>query len=344
MPDDYDDIRRRLTNYEKGLYFELGRAQERGETPEKGWVRQFRIETKEGARVLDNARTAGRGTEAVERKSGRINEVDARAQLRKERDGLKSGQLAQSRWETVAGEKVPEKVREDMRALARDFPGRFKHEIVSRADALRAIRLGESLVSKQLELVRAYELDRADRARQRLANIRRIARAKERAEHFRTMDVFRESAARGRADAPRQVQAERAEQAREQAERAKAREAPATERERAERKAAELIAQLYPPPSQSPVRETDTERAERDRAETQWQQKEAEKARAAQEYAERRRAAELAQIPPEVAQLLALGQAQAPEAAVRTPPGYAPGVERGGTRGQEQIRGQTRDR
>lgn len=240
----------------------------------------------------------------------------------------------------MAGEKVPDKVREDMRALARDFPGRFHHEIVSRTDALRAIRLGQSLMSKQLELVRAYELDRADRARQRLENIRRIVRAKERAEQFRTMEAFREAAARGRADAPRQVQAEREQRARERAEQAKVRETPATEREQAERKAVELIAQLYPPPG----READSERTERDRAHAQWLEREAEKARVAREYAERRRAAELAQLPPEVARLLALGQAHTPEAAVRTPPGHAPGVERGGTRGQEQSRGQTRDR
>lgn len=35
MPDEYDVIRRRLTNYEKGLYFELGRARERGKLPKK---------------------------------------------------------------------------------------------------------------------------------------------------------------------------------------------------------------------------------------------------------------------------------------------------------------------
>ncbi|MGY1981159.1 hypothetical protein [Nocardia gipuzkoensis] len=86
MPDEYDAIRQRLTNYEKGLYFELGRAQERGETPEKGWVRQFRIETSKGPRVLDNARTEDRGTRGVERKSGRVNERDTREQL------VKSGQ------------------------------------------------------------------------------------------------------------------------------------------------------------------------------------------------------------------------------------------------------------
>jgi hypothetical protein len=181
VPDEYDEYRRRerLTNYERGLYFELGRAHIRGETPERGWARQFKIETGKGSRVLDSAKTEGRGVRAVERKSGRVNEKDTRDQLARERAGLASGQLAYSTWETVEGEKLPDKVREDMQALARDFPGRFDHQVISRADALRAIQLGQSLMSKQLELVRAYELTRADRARKRLEKIREIVRARE---------------------------------------------------------------------------------------------------------------------------------------------------------------------
>lgn len=179
MPDEYDAIRKRLTRYERGLYFELGRARERGETRDKGWVPQFEIRTSEGARILDSARTHGRGTEGVERKSGRVNERDTYFQLFKERAALESGQLTRSRWETVAGEKIPDKVRRQLEALARDYPGRFHHEVVSRADALRAIRLGRSLASRQLELIRPYELDRADRARKRLEKIREIVRARE---------------------------------------------------------------------------------------------------------------------------------------------------------------------
>ncbi|WP_433598934.1 hypothetical protein ACQPXH_24995 [Nocardia sp. CA-135953] len=179
MPDEYDAVRRDLSNYEKGVYFELGRAHERGETQEKGWVRQFEIRTSEGPRVLDSARTDGRGTRSVERKSGRVNERGAHEQLKKERAGLESQQLTHSTWETVEGEQLPDKVREDMHELSRDFPGRFHHEIVSRTDAARAIRLGQSLMSKQLELIRAYELTRADRARKRLEKIREIVRARE---------------------------------------------------------------------------------------------------------------------------------------------------------------------
>ncbi|MEV3962166.1 hypothetical protein AB0M34_14910 [Nocardia sp. NPDC050193] len=179
MPDDYDAIRRRLTRYERGLYFELGRARERGETADKGWVRQFEIQTGAGARILDSARTHGRSVQGVERKSGRVNERDANDQLTRERAALTTGRMSHSRWETVAGERIPEKTRKQLADMARDFPGRFQHEVVSRADALRAIQLGRSLASKQLELIRPYELDRADRARKRLDKIREIVRARD---------------------------------------------------------------------------------------------------------------------------------------------------------------------
>ncbi|WP_280313649.1 hypothetical protein [Nocardia abscessus] len=359
MPDEYDAIRQRLTNYEKGLYFELGRAQERGETPEKGWVRQFRIETSKGPRVLDNARTEDRGTRGVERKSGRINERDTREQLVKERAGLESGQLTRSRWETVAGEKVPRAVAAELQAMARDFPGRFHHEIVSRADALRAMQLGQSLMSKQLELMRVYELDRAERARERLAKIREIVRAQERAEGFRKMQQFREAAARGRAEAPQQ--AERDRQAREQAERAQqAHRTPETERARVEREAAERVAREFPPPSQYPQWEAADagDQAAREAADAVRAEREAVEARAAAE--KEREAAALQALNAarnaafkeldekgrlsEVERVLWLGQAQHPQAAVRQPPGSAPSVLRGGTgQGQERSRGLSRE-
>ncbi|MGK8504165.1 hypothetical protein [Nocardia asiatica] len=352
MPDDYDAIRRRLTNYEKGLYFELGRAHELGETPEKGWVRQFRIPTSKGPRVLDNARTEGRSTRGVERKSGRINEQDSREQLVRERAGLDAGVLANSRWETVAGEKIPPRTARDLQAMARDFGERFQHVIVSRADALRAIQLGQSLVSRQLELVRPYELHRADRARERLAKIRQITRAQERAEKFRKAQQFREAATRGRADAPQRIEHDR----RARAEAAQAREArrtPENERARIEREAAERVAQKFSVPSQYQGRETaDTgEQAAREAAEAASVGRSAadkERQAALQDLNKARDAAfreldEKGRLS-EVERLLWLGQAQHPQAAVRQSPVHAPNVERGGTgRGQDRSREVTRE-
>ncbi|WP_147403830.1 hypothetical protein [Nocardia panacis] len=216
MPDEYDKFRKGLSNYERGLYFELGRAHERGETPDRGWVRQFRIETGKGERVLDSARTDGTGTEARERKSGKIDER-ALHQLRKERSGLASGQITRDTWERVAGENVHPKVADEIRTMEKDFPGRYECLEVARADALRAMKLGQSLVSQQLELFRAYELDRADRARKRLEHIREIVKARERAERLREMQRFREAAERGRAEARERVERAREEREREQA-------------------------------------------------------------------------------------------------------------------------------
>ncbi|MFI2284606.1 hypothetical protein [Nocardia beijingensis] len=348
-----------MTNYEKGLYFELGRAHERGETPERGWVRQFAIKTDKGVRVVDSARTEGRGADSVERKSGRVNERDARRQLDLERLALESGRISRSRWETVSGEKVPDKVREDIREMVHDFGDKFTHVVISRADALRAMKLGQSLASQQLELVRAYELDRAERARQRLAKIRQTVRAQERAEKFRRMQQFREAATRGRLDAP---QVERDRQARADAERARqALQTPETQRARIEREAAERVAQEFPVPSQYQERETsDTgEQAVREAADVAGVEREAAEARAAAAEKEREAAfkaldearnAAFKELDEkgrlsEVERLLWLGQAQHPQAAVRQPPGHAPGVARGGTgHGQDRARGITRDR
>lgn len=179
--------------------------------------------------MLDSARTEGRGAKGIERKSGRVNERDSLRQLERERAGLESGQIAYSRWESVEGEKVPPAVAKEMQDLARDFPGRFHHEIVSRADALRAMQLGQSLASKQLELVRAYELDRANRARQRLENIRAIVQARE------------AKAREERGQTPQQTR---------------------EKRQQKEREAAQRVAQEFTPPGQSPAREA-TDAADR---------------------------------------------------------------------------------
>ncbi|NKY48270.1 hypothetical protein [Nocardia cerradoensis] len=167
MPDEYDGIRGGLSNYERGLYFELGRAHIRGETAERGWVRQFQLQVGNRARILDSARTDGRGTRGVERKSGRIHERSTLEQLRRERSALESGKLTHSRWETVAGEKIPRSVGDELRAMTRDFPGRFEHEVLSRADAARALELGRSLASRLPKVREAAERLRQNEERQR---------------------------------------------------------------------------------------------------------------------------------------------------------------------------------
>jgi hypothetical protein len=87
-----------------------------------------------------------------------------------------------------------------MAAMAREFPGRFVHEEVSRADAVRAIQIGKSLAAKQLELIPAHLLVRAERARQRLARIREIVRAREATERAERQRAERERRAQELSD------------------------------------------------------------------------------------------------------------------------------------------------
>ncbi|MFJ1461266.1 hypothetical protein [Nocardia sp. N2S4-5] len=330
MPDEYDAARRNLSNYERGLYFELGRAHVRGETPERGWVRQFVIKVGRNKRVLDSARTEGRGARSVERKSGKINERETRQQLKVERAALETGQLTHSGWETVAGERMPAAVLADIRAMQRDFPGRFRHEVISRADALRAIEIGRSLVSKQLELVRAYELDRADRARKRLANIREIVRQRE----------AKAKEERERAERERKVREERARLQREAADR--------VAREFAEKYRALLSRDREPNEGNSARAREEAAAAEklkqreRDEADEKARQKQREAADRLAEHAQRAREAAANRQPGDMVREVAdIMQVSRPTAGIESPHREPPHA--GHTRGHREERGRERD-
>ncbi|WP_280379001.1 hypothetical protein [Nocardia wallacei] len=323
MPDDYDAVRRNLSNYERGLYFELGRAHIRGETPENGWVRQFEIKVGGKIRRLDSARTEGRGVRSRERKSGQVHERETLEQLRRERAALRTGQLTHSGWETVAGEKMPRTVRDELHQMARDFPGRFHHEVISRADALRALELGKSLASRQLELIRSYQLTRADRARKRLANIREIVRkreAKAKEDRARTERETREARQRIQRETADRVAREfrlpevlRRDRENRDAERAQAREAADAAEARRAREAA-------------------------DKAERQRQREAAERLAAFRQQAREATAAgRVVRGGPEIADLLIVGRAT-PGAA---PPHREP-PQAGSTRGGREDRGRER--
>lgn len=330
MPDDYDAVRRNLSNYERGLYFELGRAHIRGETPEKGWVRQFEIKVGGKIRRLDSARTEGRGVRSRERKSGQVHERETLEQLRRERAALRTGQLTHSGWETVAGEKMPRTVRDELHQMARDFPGRFHHEVISRADALRALQLGKSLASRQLELIRSYQLTRADRARKRLANIREIVRKREaqaKEDRARTERETREARQRIQRETADRVAREfpvpevlRRDRENRDAERAQAREAAdaAAEARRAQEAA--------------------------DKAERQRQREAAERLAAFRQQAREATAAGRVRGGPEIADLLIVGRATPGAAPPHREPPQA-GTTRGGRedRGRERGIERTRD-
>ncbi|MGK8521536.1 hypothetical protein ACRS6B_08245 [Nocardia asteroides] len=216
---------------------------------------------------------------------------------------------------------------------------------------------------KQLELPGVAEKAREEKAQElqkRRDKIALLAKARGQAEKFRNMLRFRDGATRGRAEAPERVERDR--QAQEQAK--LARQARETPDARVAREAAERVALEFPVPEQFQLREAadTTEQAARETADAASLERAAADARTAEEKAReqariareaadnKERAEELARlqargVPPDVVKLLALGQAQPPSAAVREPPGHAPGVVRGGTgQGQERSRGISRDR
>ncbi|WP_157111487.1 hypothetical protein [Nocardia beijingensis] len=335
------DRQRGRNNNTRGEYFHRGMAQIRGETRESGWVREHREDLPGGKYVkLDQARVLGGEKAFSEYKSGRVD-GKARDQLAAHRYLLEKGIYRSGQWVTVKGEVIAPEIRTLIEEMARDLEGKFQHVEVSREMAVQAIGLGETLTpGKTMELPGV-----GDKARAQQHAIERIEnRARDTANRFREIERFHNAADRGRAEA--------AHRARETAERAQV-----------ERVAAERVALEFPVPGLFQEREAvdtgeqvareaaDAASLERAAADARTAEEKArEDARIAREAADKERAEELARlqargVPPEVVKLLGLGQAQPPSAAVREPPGHAPGVVRGGTgQGQERSRGITRDR
>ncbi|MGY5209493.1 hypothetical protein [Nocardia gipuzkoensis] len=350
MPDEYDRIRDPYDNPARGRIFENG-IEHLFRDRQNGYVKQpDRYVTSLGYRHYDKARADEQGRiHAIEDKSGQTGSKNDIRELQKDRELLAKREIESLRIRTVAGEQMSPKYQKMLTELKQEFGDRVIHQELTREQARAAFSKGLARESdaRQLELKTRYELNRANRARQRLAKLRDIVRARGRAEKFRKMQQFREAAARGRADAPRQ--AERDRQVREQAERA-----------RVEREAAERLAREFPVPDQYSQREAVDagEQAAREAAGAASVERAAAEAHAA---AEKEREATFKALDEarnavfreldekgrlsEVERLLWLGQAQHPQAAVRQPPGQAPGVARGGTgHGQDRSRGISRER
>ncbi|WP_194835516.1 hypothetical protein [Nocardia sp. XZ_19_369] len=233
-------------------------------------------------------------------------------------------------------------------------------ELPGVADKAREAKTQELQKSRDKIADIAKVRDRKERARERLANIRQIVRTREEADRARAAT---EAAARRVAlEFPTPDQLKRIEAP--AANRAEARGSPEAAKaalvEKVERDAARLAAREFPFPVPDKPREqqgaeigerttpepADAARGERATAEreaadkareTAAQQREAEAREAARTKAELDQARDAAyremlnqaQVPEHVR--LGLSHAQAPEAAVQTPPGQAPSVERGGT-------------
>ncbi|MBF6336030.1 hypothetical protein IU450_09040 [Nocardia abscessus] len=363
MPDGYDRDRHNYDNNTRGRIFENGTYRYFRDR-ENGYVQQSKKFRAAGVSIrFDKIKDVRGLIYTIEEKSGRMDSPKDEKQLEVVRALLDKGEIQQHVLRTVEGEYRSPEVQKLIDGLVRDFKEKFTHQVIPRHVAREIWAIGlQRETGKQLELPGVREKagqEKAQELQKRRDKIALLAKARGRAEKFRNMLRFRDGATRGRAEAPGRV--ERNRQAQEQAK--LARQARETPEARVAREAAERVALEFPVPNQLQEREAaDTgEHAAREAADAASLERAAAEARAAaakareealraREVDEKERAQELARlqargVPPEVVKLLGLGQAQPPSAAVREPPGHAPGVVRGGTgQGQERARGIARDR
>ncbi|WP_194836418.1 hypothetical protein [Nocardia sp. XZ_19_369] len=197
-------------------------------------------------------------TYTIEDKSGRIEGDKDVKQLMVLRVLLETGVVQEHTLRSVEREGVSERCQELINGLKRDFPGRFTHLEISRAEAREVWAKGLAIergLGQQLELSGVRERaregkaqalenrrekiaeiakarDRKERARLRLANIRQIVKAREEADRARAAG---DAAARRVAlefptpDQLRRIEAPAADRAK----------APESERDRVNREAAE---------------------------------------------------------------------------------------------------------
>ncbi|WP_141717738.1 hypothetical protein [Nocardia altamirensis] len=422
--DGYDRDRDPYSNNDRGRIFENG-TYEHYHLREKGYVQQsqmFRVPGI-GNVVFDKITNDQGKTLADEDKSGRMDSKKDERQLEVVYELIKTGRIDHYTLRTVEREPISDRCQELIDKIRRDFPEKSTHLIIDRETAREIWAKGLAMdrgKGQQLELDKVREKAREGKAQalQRAKDrIAALAKAREAREKFRNMQRFREAVARGRADAPARVQAERAERAkpppvpeakranrarstpesRRLAERARIereaaakravrefqdriksgpvpstgkapekstpeRESPEAARARVEREAVERVLKEFPFPAanQSPEREAPEigERAAPELADAASVERAAAAEREAADRAAREAARTQAELDrardaayremlnqPQVPEHVRLGlsHAQAPEAAVRTPPGQAPSVERGGREGRD-ARGLERDR
>ncbi|WP_147404114.1 hypothetical protein [Nocardia panacis] len=219
--DGYDADRRSYDSQARGRIFENGtgeffRDRERGYTPQV----EVPVPGRNEVRRFDKAQVKDGAYLSIEDKSGAVRGPNDMKEMRNDRILLERGIVANHTLRTVEGEYISKEAREFINEMLRDFPGRYVHQVISREEARQIWARGlQREPGQQLELVRAYELNRAERARQRLEHIRQIVKAQQRSELFRTTGPqFREATERGRVEAR-----ERAEHARETREQEQAR-------------------------------------------------------------------------------------------------------------------------
>ncbi|WP_433711731.1 hypothetical protein ACQP2U_36650 [Nocardia sp. CA-084685] len=201
MSDGYGRDRGDFEPHERGRIFENG-TDKFFRDHEKGYTRGSRkYEFREkGGRVeriqfdkIRNEHDRSRA-DSIEEKSGRIEGRKDEKQLRGVRDLLDRGEINHHTLRSVQGESISKECRELIDGLARDFPDKFTHQIISRSDAREIWARGlERESAPQLELPGVREQAREQQER------KRAERQQERARDDRARIAEREQRARDRA-------------------------------------------------------------------------------------------------------------------------------------------------
>lgn len=104
----------------------------------------------------------------IEEKSGRVSGRKDLKQLKGVREALARGEIDHHTLRSVAGEHVDPQCRDEIEALKRDFPDKFTHQLLSRAEAREAFQKGiQREPGKQMELPGVGEKAREQRDQQR---------------------------------------------------------------------------------------------------------------------------------------------------------------------------------
>ncbi|MCP2319576.1 hypothetical protein APR12_004945 [Nocardia amikacinitolerans] len=171
MPDGYYKDRDDFENNIRGRVFENG-CDRHFRDRENGYVRQSRLYVAEGVGKtrLDKEKNDRGVVHTIEEKSGRIEGKKDETQLKVIYALLEKGEVQQHLLRSVESEKISERAQELIDKLARDFPDRFTHQVISRSVAREIWALGLQLErGQQLELPGVGEKAREQRDRQRQA-------------------------------------------------------------------------------------------------------------------------------------------------------------------------------
>ncbi|WP_280301208.1 hypothetical protein [Nocardia abscessus] len=206
MSDGYDNDREKYKAHERGRIFENGTYRYFRDR-ENGYVQQSRIfKTIEGGIRFDKIKEDQGQTLSIEDKSGRIDGDKDLNQLRVLRALLEKNENHRHLLRSVEGECRSQEAQKLIDGLKRDFKDRFTHLEISREVAREIWAQGlQRETGQQIELPGVRDRAREGKAQalqNRREKIAELARARERAEKFRNMLRFRDSATRGRAEAP----------------------------------------------------------------------------------------------------------------------------------------------